>query len=74
MDTKDSFLPTRFGDAEEAFSDEYIMEALGLNHRSPPPPNQEVATGDFPEDLADIIAKLTKEEAAKLLSYIGTKS
>jgi hypothetical protein len=73
MNTENSFLPPRFGDAEEAFSNEYIMEALGLNHRSPPPPNQKIATGDFPEDLADIIAKLTEEEATKLLSYIKAK-
>jgi hypothetical protein len=70
--SKDSFLPIRFGDMEEAFSNEYIMEALGLVPPSPPD-SQEVLTSDFPEDLADIIAKLTKEEATKLLSYIRTK-
>jgi hypothetical protein len=69
----DSFLPIRFGDMEEAFSNEYIMEALGLVPPSPPN-SQEVLAGDFPEEIGEIIAKLTKEEAARLIAYIRTKS
>lgn len=47
---------------------------IGLGISSPPPINTEKSVAnDFPEELGEILAKLTKEEASKLLSYIRTK-
>lgn len=47
---------------------------IGLGISNPPPINTEKSVAnDFPEELGEILAKLTKEEASKLLSYIRTK-
>jgi len=58
--------------SDAALNDIYI--GLGISNPPPTPPSNPAIAEDFPEEIGDIIAKLTKEEVTKLIDYIRTKS
>jgi hypothetical protein len=66
-----SFLGSYTVISDEALDNIYI--GLGISNPPPTPPNNSAIAEDFSEEIGDIIAKLSKEEAAKLLSYIRTQ-
>ena len=48
---------------------------IGLGISNPPPVNTEKSiSNDFPEELGEMLAKLTKDEVLKLIEYVRTKS
>jgi hypothetical protein len=70
-----SFLGSYTVISDEALDNIYI--GLGISNPPPTPPNNSAIAEDFPEEIGDIIAKLTKltkEEVTKLIDYIRTKS
>jgi hypothetical protein len=67
-----SFLGSYTVISDEALDNIYI--GLGISNPPPTPPNNSAISEDFPEEIGDIIARLSKEEVTKLIDYIRTKS
>jgi hypothetical protein len=67
-----SFLGNYTVISDAALDDIYI--GLGISNPPPTLPSNRAIAEDFPEEICDIIAKLTKEEVTKLIDYIRTKS